>query len=252
MKTKLRWREQKGRTVCLEQVPYDVDGEALKAQFDVQAVRLVHDSATRQKSSQRKHAGLAYLVCRDAERAAKLVGTHQVGGRTVIASLLSDHDDQGRLKKDLKDKARESGLRLDAKVLKELGKTSQSVADRVIKDTAKAKTKNPSAFASGVLKRTRDEEGQPRPNKTKIKRLLDEPQVDKLVAAALKRSHGRIAKADLDSRVKDYLREFPKDQAAQALSLLADNRAKALKSPSAFLMGILRDMSSRPAKRRRS
>jgi len=171
-KKKARWRDQREQTVVLSQIPFSADKnrleEFLKSKCDEQRIeisqiRLVNDKATRKKITERKHAGIAYVVCSDAEGLRKCIDGVEMDARKLGVQLLKDTaDESGRVKLPLKvgrigaeALAKRTGLELDDGILKALGKTSHFVASKVIKDAGKKKgtVDNISAYAKGVLNR---------------------------------------------------------------------------------------------------
>ena len=275
-KKKARWRNQKKATLVVTQLAYDAGAEELAAHLAVDGrrptIRLVADGASSEDAG-RKHAGLACAVFEaesdaDACRAAA-DGSVLLGHRLRVAPLADGHDDAGRLKAKKASKAeapnteardaiealaKKHGLAdaLDGEVKAALGRAPFSVAKKVCRDVQKKRElpgaeamANPSAYALGVLKRAarEDDGGAPR--------LLEPDHVDHLVAAAIEAHASVLARADVDGRCRAYMTEFSEDDVRRALDdvakkVAADRSRKqaapAIKSVSAFLMGILRDV----------
>lgn len=237
---KPRWRDQAKNTVVVSQVPFDVDEGQLKTYLEkfggVRDVRLA--------KGKERHAGLAYVVVEDAEKFVKRCDGKELEGRALRAAILKARDEKGRRVKHEKigqaaqDLVKRSGLQLDERAVAALAKTSHPVASIVLKDVAKKPVRNVSAYAVGVLKRLRSEgvDETSRPQKSKKPKLLSQSDVDRLVPG------------DIDQRARDYLAEFSLDDARTAVHRLKSASTKKQASPSAFLMGILRDLSSSDTK----
>jgi len=276
-KKKARWREQKGRTVVVGQIGFERSGEEVRAWLgaEVEAVRMVADAATRAK--ERQHAGVAYAVCADGEAAARVasrVEGAEFGGRRLTARLLGEESDESGRRAEtsllsataVAALAERLDLALEADAIEALRSKPHSLVSSALRQTAKAaeagKAREPSAYALGVVRRlereTRDDARLPRDDRAAARRLSPR-DVDHLVATAVSRSNGGFKPTDVDRRARDFLRDFDATQAAHALSLVADcvstnakRRGRLLPkkrdllhkvaSPSAFLMGILRDI----------
>lgn len=284
---KKRWRDQKASTVLVKQLDFQTSARDLRKWLGedetVTDIRLVKDAATRAKTVQRKHAGLAYVVCVDADAAKRVVARvdgAELGGRRLGACLLDDvesADDSGRVDTSKKTKllavnavtalAKRHGLALDSAAVEALRSSPHAIVSRALADTAKAPAaNNQSAYLLGVLKRLKreshDAPSEDPPRLDERPKLLSVEDVDRVVDAAVSRANGGFARADIDKRARDYLGGFSEKDATHALSLVADlvsSRAKVngrlvpkkkhlqekVASPSAFLMGILRDMRSK-------
>lgn len=247
---------------------------------DVAEVRLVKDrAASFEENNKKKHKGLAYAVCVDeaaAQRVLHKAEGGQLGGRRLSACLLGDDDadDLGRVARQKKKSellaanavaalAARQGLELDSKAIQAMRSSPHAIVSRALADAGKAKesAKNPSAYALGVLKRLKREPQaeEATPKARPEDRKLAAVDVDRLVDAAVARANGGFGAADVDGRARDYLRDFDEADARTALATVADcvstktkrnGRVRAKKqhlmnnvaSPSAFLMGILRDL----------
>lgn len=282
-KKKARWRDQKGRTVLVQDLDFQIGASELQQLLgkEVVEVRLVKDSATRLKL--RQHSGLAYVVCVDLEAAKRVleqVDGYKLGFRTLRACLLCDvdTDDAGRVERTPRELlatnavtalAKRHGLKLDASAIERMRLSPYALLSKALACTAQAsEPQNVSAYALGVLRRMKREESLDESKLSNINVVrhgnyaLSSAQVDQLVGAAVSRANGGFKGCDIDSRARNFLREFDEAHARIALDRVAECVSNNVKrngkiipkkeesrnlvaSPSAFLMGILRDLSVR-------
>ena len=256
-KKKPRWRDQRAATLVVTQLSYEADAPAVAEALAVAGrrptVRLVTDAAA--TANGRKHAGLAYAVyATDADAAAAAAGTYTVLGRAVgVAPLDGGHDDAGRRTDAARAQPKgptdaqavdsyiaEQGLEdvLDDGVKRALRNAGYRVACRVCRDVAKAlagagRVENPNAYALWVLRNAAAY--------TPACRLTG-AHVDALIDRAVAAAPGVLGRADVDTRCRSYMREFPEAGVVDALDKTATrlSRPGMTGSASMYLMGLLK------------
>ena len=256
-KKKPRWRDQRAATLVVTQLSYEADAPAVAEALAVAGrrptVRLVTDAAA--TANGRKHAGLAYAVyATDADAAEAAARTYTVLGRAVgVAPLDGGHDAAGRRTDAARAQPKgptdaqavdsyitETGLEdvLDDGVKRALRNAGYRVACRVCRDVAKAlagagKVENPNAYALGVLRNAAAD--------TPACRLTG-AHVDTLIDRAVAAAPGVLGRADVDTRCRSYMREFPEAEVVDALDKTATrlSRPGMTGSASMYLMGLLK------------